>query len=183
MPDIFFCDQVSISPFAVRLPHENDEWAQGNQGGNAMKFMMFMIPRVYQPNTPAGERAEDGYTPPADMVEKMMAYNEELAKAGALIALDGLHPPAKAARIAFSGGKTVVTDGPFAEVKEVIGGYWVIDVPSMKEAVTWARRCPAGDGDAIEIRQIFAETDFPEDIQKAADNPIVHEQVRKHEQG
>ena len=144
-----------------------------------MKFMMMMIPRVYQPNTPAAEKAGEGFAPPADAVEKMMKFNEELTRAGALIALDGLHPAAKGARVAFSGGKPKVTDGPFIESKEVIGGYWIIQAKSKEEAVEWARRCPAADGDVIEIRQVFEMSDFPADVQKAADNPTVRAQVEK----
>src|SRR4051794_16982451 len=98
-----------------------------------MKFMMMMIPRVYQPGTPASERAGEGFAPSADAIAKMMKFNEELAKAGALVALDGLHPIAKGARVAFSGGKPNVTDGPFIESKEVIGGYWIIQVKSKEE--------------------------------------------------
>src|SRR6266700_2559060 len=112
-----------------------------------MKFMMMMIPRVYQPDTPAAERAGEGFAPPADAVAKMMKYNEELTKAGALVALDGLHPLAKGARISFGGGQPMVTDGPFIESKEVIGGYWIIQVKSKDEAVEWARRVPAAKGD------------------------------------
>ena len=144
-----------------------------------MRFMMMMIPRVYQPNTPAAEKAGEGFAPPADAVEKMMKFNEELTKAGALIALDGLHPAAKGARVAFAGGKPKVTDGPFIESKEVIGGYWIIQTKSKEEAVDWARRCPASEGDVIEIRQIFEMSDFPADVQKAADNPTVRAQVEK----
>jgi len=140
---------------------------------------MMMIPRVYQPNTPAAEKAGEGFAPPADAVEKMMKFNEELTKAGALIALDGLHPAAKGARVAFAGGKPKVTDGPFIESKEVIGGYWIIQTKSKEEAVDWARRCPASEGDVIEIRQIFEMSDFPADVQKAADNPTVRAQVEK----
>jgi len=141
--------------------------------------MMMMIPRVYQHNTPAAEKAGEGFAPPADAVEKMMKFNEELTKAGALIALDGLHPAAKGARVAFAGGKPKVTDGPFIESKEVIGGYWIIQTKSKEEAVDWARRCPASEGDVIEIRQIFEMSDFPADVQKAADNPTVRAQVEK----
>src|SRR5258708_2541151 len=125
-----------------------------------MKFMLMMIPRVYQPGTPAGERAGEGFAPPAEAVAKMMKFNEELAQAGALIALDGLHPAAKGARIAFAGGTPRVTDGPFIESKEVIGGYWIIKTKSKDEAVDWARRCPATEGDVIEIRQVFEMSDF-----------------------
>jgi hypothetical protein len=144
-----------------------------------MRFLMMMIPRVYQPNTPAAERAGEGFTPPADAVAKMMKYNEELAKAGALLALDGLHAVAKGARISFSGGKAKVTDGPFIETKEVVGGYWIIQTKSKEEAVEWARRVPAVEGDVIEIRQIFEMSDFPEDVRKVADNPTVIEQIKR----
>jgi len=145
-----------------------------------MRFMMVMIPRVYQPDAPPGERAEEGYAPPAEAVAKMMKFNEELAKAGALIALDGLHPSSRGARVAFVGGKPKVTDGPFTEAKEVIGGYWMIQVKSKEEAVEWAKRCPASDGDVIEIREVFEMSDFPPDVQKAADNPMVRAQIEKH---
>ena len=144
-----------------------------------MRFMMLMIPRVYQPNTPADEKAGEGFAPDADAVGKMMKYNEELAKAGALISLDGLHPVLKGARIVFSGGKPIVTDGPFVEAREVVGGYWMIQVKSKQEAVEWARLVPAQDGDVIELRQVFEMSDFPPDVQEAADNPTVRAQVEQ----
>lgn len=144
-----------------------------------MRFMMFMIPRVYQPKTPAGEKAGEGFAPDAETVAAMMKYNEELTKAGALIALDGLQPVAKGARISFSRGKNTVTDGPFVETKEVVGGYWMIQASSKQEAIEWARHCPAQDGDVIEIRQVFEMEDFPADVRKAADNPIVRAQVER----
>ena len=146
-----------------------------------MRFMMFMIPRVYQPDTPASEKAGDGFAPPADAVAKMMKFNEELAKAGALVALDGLHPSGKGARVSFPGGKPRVTDGPFIEAKEVIGGYWMINVKSKDEAVEWATRCPAAAGDVIEIRQVFEMSDFPADVRQAAGNPAVQEQIKRHQ--
>jgi hypothetical protein len=144
-----------------------------------MRFVMFMIPRVYQPDTPPGERAGEGFAPPAEAVARMMKFNEELAKAGALVTLDGLQPASKGARVAFAGGKPKVTDGPFAEAKEVIGGYWMIEAKSKEEAVGWATRCPASDGDVIEVRQVFEISDFPQDVRKAADNPTVRAQVEK----
>ena len=143
-----------------------------------MRFMMLMIPGVYQGEE--GKKAGADFTPPADMVEKMMKYNEELAKAGALIALDGLHAPAAGARVSFSGGKAKVTDGPFTESKEVLGGYWMINVKSKQEALEWASRVPAQEGDVIEVRQVFEIEEFPPDVQKAADNPTVKAQVEKH---
>ena len=127
-----------------------------------MRFMMLMIPKGY-------ENAAPGTTPDAKAVEAMMKYNESLQKAGVLLALDGLHPPSTGARISFSGGKPMVTDGPFAEAKEVLGGYWMIQVKSKQEAIEWAKRCPASDNEVIEVRQVFEMSDFPPDVQKAAD--------------
>ena len=98
----------------------------------------------------------------------MMKYNTALKKAGVLITLDGLHPPSAGARVSFAGGKPVVTDGPFTESKEVLGGYWMIDVNSKEEAIAWARRCPASDTDIIEIRQVHEMSEFPADVQEAA---------------
>jgi hypothetical protein len=144
-----------------------------------MRFMMLMIPRVYQPDTPASEKAGEGFAPDAKTMAAMMKYNEELAKAGALIALDGLQPTSKGARISFSKGRAKATDGPFVETKEVVGGYWMIQVNSKDEAVEWAKRCPAQDGDVIEVRQVFEVSDFPADVQKAADNPTVRAQIEQ----
>jgi hypothetical protein len=126
-----------------------------------MRFMMLMIPKGY-------EAAEPGTMPDADAVAAMMKYNEALQKAGVLISLDGLHPPSMGARVSFSKGKPNVTDGPFAEAKEVIGGYWMIQVNSREEAIEWASRCPAGDNEVIEIRQVQELSDFPADVQQAA---------------
>jgi hypothetical protein len=140
---------------------------------------MFMIPRVYQPDAPAGQRAGEGFTPPADAVARMMKYNEELAKAGVLVSLDGLQPLVKGARVAFSSGNPTVTDGPFVEAKEVVGGFWMIQTKSKEEALEWVKRCPAADGDVVELRQVFEMSDFPPDVQRAADNPTVRRQVNK----
>jgi hypothetical protein len=107
--------------------------------------------------------------PDAKSVEAMMKYNESLQKAGVLLALDGLHPPSMGVRVAFPGGKPNVTDGPFAEAKEVIGGYWMIQVRSKEEAIEWAKRCPASENEVIEIRQVQEMSDFPADVQKAAE--------------
>jgi hypothetical protein len=98
----------------------------------------------------------------------MMKYNESLQKAGVLRALDGLHPPSMGARVSFAGGKPSVTDGPFIETKEVLGGYWMIEVSSKDEAVEWAKRCPASENEVIEVRQVQELSDFPEDVQEAA---------------
>ncbi|MCR6699955.1 MAG: YciI family protein [Dokdonella sp.] len=126
-----------------------------------MRFMMLMIPKGY-------ESAAPGTMPEADAVAAMMKYNEALQNAGVLLALDGLHPPSMGARVHFAGGKPRVTDGPFAEAKEVLGGYWMIDVKSREEAIAWAMRCPASDEEIIEIRQVQEMADFPEDVQQAA---------------
>jgi len=126
-----------------------------------MRFMMLMIPKGY-------EKAEPGAMPDAKAVAAMMKYNESLQKAGVLLALDGLHPPSMGARVSFSGGKPKVSDGPFAEAKEVLGGYWMIQVKSKEEAVEWASRCPASDNEMIEVRQVQEFSDFPADVQKAA---------------
>jgi hypothetical protein len=137
--------------------------------------MMLMIPGVYQ----GGKKLDENFAPDAKSVEAMMKYNEELTKAGALISLDGLHPASKGARVSFKGGKRTVTDGPWTESKEVLGGYWLIQVRSKEEALEWAKRVPAQDGDTIEVRQIFEMSDFPADVQKAADSPTVRAQVAK----
>lgn len=126
-----------------------------------MRFMMLMIPKGY-------EAAEPGTVPDAEAVAAMMKYNESLQKAGVLLALDGLHPPSMGARVSFAGGKPSVKDGPFAEAKEVVGGYWMIQVKSREEAIEWARRCPAGDNEVIEVRQVQEMADFPPDVQAAA---------------
>ena len=126
-----------------------------------MRFMLLMIPRGY-------ENAAPGTMPDPKAVAAMMKYNESLQKAGVLLALDGLHPPSTGARVTFTGGKPRVTDGPFAEVKEVLGGYWMIDVKSREEAIEWATRCPAGDNETIEVRQVQEMEDFPPEVQAAA---------------
>jgi hypothetical protein len=126
-----------------------------------MRFMLLMIPKGY-------EKAAPGTTPDAKAVAAMMKYNESLEEAGVLLALDGLHPPSMGARVSFSGGRPRVTDGPFAEAKEVLGGYWMIEVDSKEEAVEWASRCPGSDNEVIEVRQVQELSDFPADVQEAA---------------
>lgn len=103
-----------------------------------------------------------------ERVALMMKYNEDLQRAGILRGLNGLHPPSMGARVSFAGGRPMVTDGPFAEAKEVLGGYWIIEVKSKDEAIAWAERCPAADNEVIEIRQLQELSDFPPDVQKAA---------------
>jgi hypothetical protein len=126
-----------------------------------MRFMMLMIPKGY-------EAAKPGTMPDPKAVAAMMKYNEALQKAGILLALDGLHPPSMGARVSFSGGRATVTDGPFSEAKEVLGGYWMIQVKSKQEAIEWAKRCPGSDNEVIEIRQVQEFADFPADVQQAA---------------
>ena len=126
-----------------------------------MRFMMLMIPKGY-------EKAAPGTTPDAKAVAAMMKYNKSLQKAGVLRSLEGLHPPSMGARISFPGGKPKVTDGPFIETKEVLGGYWMIEVKSKAEAVEWASRCPASENEVIEVRQVQEMSDFPPDVREAA---------------
>ena len=126
-----------------------------------MRFMMLMIPLGYETAPP------DVKLDP-ERVSAMMKYNQALKDAGVLIALDGLHPPSMGARVSFAGGKPVVTDGPFTEAKEVLGGYWMIDVKSRDEAIAWAAKCPASSNEIIEIRQVQEMSDFSPEVQQAA---------------
>jgi hypothetical protein len=123
-----------------------------------MRFILLMIPAGY-------ESAPPGIDLDPAAVDRMMSYNDELQKAGVLRALEGLHPPSSGARVSFKGGKPMVTDGPFPEAKEVVGGYWVIEVGSRQEAIEWAKRCPGGDNEVIEIRQIQEMDDYSEPVQ------------------
>ena len=122
-----------------------------------MRFMMFMIPNI----------SDADWEPTAEAVGAMSRYNDELAKAGVLLSLDGLHPPSKGARVTYTGGKATAVDGPFAEAKEVVGGYWMIDVRSKEEAVEWAKRVPADPGNVVEVRQVYEMSDFSADVQEA----------------
>ena len=125
------------------------------------RFILFMKPNVSE--------KEYGEGPSAEAAEAMGKFNQQLTDAGVLLALDGLHPSAAGARVAFSGGKPTVTDGPFAESKELIGGYWIIQARDKDEAVEWAKRTPNVQGDEfeIEVRQIYEMSDHPEDVQAA----------------
>jgi hypothetical protein len=127
-----------------------------------MRFMMMVIPKGY-------ETAAPDAVPDTKAVAKMMEYNRSLQKAGVLLALDGLLPPSTGARVAYTDGKATVTNGPFTEVKEVVGGYWIIQVRSREEAIEWARRAPMSNDGIIEVRQIQEMADFPEDVRKAAE--------------
>jgi hypothetical protein len=138
-----------------------------------VRFMMIVIPRGY-------EKARPGAMPDAKIVAEMSKYNESLQKAGVLLSMEGLHPPSMGARVAFAGGKPKVIDGPFTEAKEVIGGFWIIQVKSKEEAVEWARRAPMPENEVIEIRQVQEFEDFPADVQEAAANePALREQLAK----
>lgn len=127
-----------------------------------MRFMLLMIPAGYEAAGPELDL-------PVDRVEAMMAYNQALQDAGVLQALEGLHPPSTGRRVSFATGKPVVTDGPFAEAKEVLGGFWIIDVASLDEATEWASRCPASETETIEIRRIQAMEDFEPEVQAIAE--------------
>jgi hypothetical protein len=132
---------MSIPPALVRRHNRR----------KAMKFMMLVK---------ATKESEAGALPDDKMLSEMARYNEQLAKAGMLVDLAGLQPTSKGARVKFAGGKTTVIDGPSAEAKELVAGYWVIQAKSKQEAIEWARRVPAQDGE-IEIRQVFELEDFP----------------------
>lgn len=112
----------------------------------------------------ATENSEKGVMPGTEMLEAMGRFNEELVSAGVLLAGEGLHPSSKGARIRFSGDARSVVDGPFAETKELIAGYWLIQVKSMEEAIEWMRRMPNpyGQDGEVEIRQVFEAEDFGE---------------------
>ena len=129
-----------------------------------MRFMMLMIPNGY-------ERAEPGFTPDPKAMEAMTKYNDSLRKAGVMITCDGLHPPSEGARVTFKGGKPSVSEGPFTEAKETLGGFWMMQVNSQEEALEWAKRCPASDNETIEVRQVQEMEDFPDEIQNAAKPP------------
>jgi hypothetical protein len=120
-----------------------------------MQFMMLMIPNVYRDN-----KSEAGFAPDRKKMEEMARFNVEMGKAVTILSLNGLHPLTTGARVSFGKGKPTVTDGPFIETREVLGGYWMVEANSKDELVKWALRCPADEGDVIEIRQIFDKTDF-----------------------
>jgi hypothetical protein len=125
-----------------------------------MRFMMLMIPNI---------KEDADWAPSAEAVAAMTRYNQTLSDAGILLGLDGLQASSKGARVAFAAaGKASVSDGPFTEAKEIVGGYWLIQAKSKDEAVEWATRCPAADGDVIEVRQVYELSDFPADVQAAA---------------
>ncbi|GAA5002236.1 YciI family protein [Kitasatospora paranensis] len=112
----------------------------------------------------ANEDSEAGVMPTPEAFDAMSRYNEELIKAGVLLAAEGLHPSSNGARLTYRGGRPTVTDGPFTESKELIAGFWVIDVGSREEALEWAGRAPFEDGAVLELRKVFEAADFPPDV-------------------
>ncbi len=124
-----------------------------------MRFMMFVK---------SNEQSEAGAMPDEKILSEMGKFNEEMARAGVMLAGEGLHPSSKGARVSYSGGKFTVTDGPFAEAKELVGGYWLIQAPSKEEAIDWAKRVPFQEGE-VEIRPLFELDDFPVDPAEGED--------------
>lgn len=118
-----------------------------------MRVMVFMK---------ANADSEQGVMPTEEELTSMMAYNEELVKAGVMLDGDGLQPSSKGARVRFSGGKPSVVDGPFTETKELVAGYWLWQVKSFDEALEWAKRCPGSDDFELELRPLFEPADFGE---------------------
>jgi hypothetical protein len=125
-------------------------------GGNAtMRFMVLVK---------ASKESEAGALPSKEVFAAMARFNEEMAEAGVLLAGEGLHPSSRGARVKFVGKKPLVTDGPFAETKELIAGFWMIQVKSRAEAIEWASRAPFADGEEIEVRQVYEASDFPAEV-------------------
>jgi hypothetical protein len=112
--------------------------------------------------------SESGTLPSAELIAAMGRYNESMVKAGVMLAGEGLQPSSKGARVKFiAGNKTKVIDGPFAEAKDLVAGFWLIETKSKAEALEWVKRCPVGEGTEIEVRQLFETGDFPEDVMPA----------------
>jgi hypothetical protein len=130
----------------------------------------------------ASKESESGALPDEKILTEMGKFNEELVKAGVMLAGEGLHPSSKGARIRFTGDKRIVIDGPFSETKELVAGFWMIQVKSLDEAIEWMKRCPKPhkEDTEIEIRQVFEEADFGDLVQKV---PEVFEQERKLREG
>lgn len=116
-----------------------------------MRFMVIV---------PASKESEAGVLPDEKLLTDMGKFNDEMVKAGVMLAGEGLHPTSKGARLKFSGGTVTVTDGPFTETKELIAGFWMINVKSKAEAIEWMKRAPFGGGTELEIRQVFEAEDF-----------------------
>lgn len=124
------------------------------------RFMLFMLPGIQPEEYAEGPSLED--------VEAMNRFNQDLVDAGVLLAADGLHPPERGRRVRVDDGRKVVTDGPFSEAKEVVGGYWIIQAKDLDEATAWAERVPLGPGPQVEVREIWEIADMSEAIQEAA---------------
>ena len=148
---------MSIAGRVVRRPITADQ--TDHEGMTTMRFMMLMYP---------GAKGESGALPGDDAIAEMMKFNEQLTKAGVLLALDGLHPTAKGARLRLVNGARAITDGPFGETEEVIGGYWLIQVRSRDEALAWASRAPLAEDEMIELRQVYEMSDFSDHAQQLA---------------
>jgi hypothetical protein len=132
----------------------------------------------------ANENSEAGVMPDPELFVAMGKYNEELAKAGILLAADGLHPSSRGVRVHFSGTRRTVTDGPFAETKELVAGFWLWQVRSMEEAIEWVRRCPnphVGDSD-IEIRPVFSEEDFAAIVPPEVAGQVAEQEAKLRDQ-
>lgn len=138
-------------PGGVQSVHEAVEGKSSEKGGRTVKFMILVK---------ATRETEAGVLPGTELLAAMGRYNKELVDAGVMLAGEGLQASSKGARVSFSGSKRTVIDGPFAESKELIAGYWVWNVKSKAEAIEWAKRAPMLDGDKLEIRQIFEADDF-----------------------
>ncbi|HVZ00085.1 MAG TPA: YciI family protein [Dongiaceae bacterium] len=139
-----------------------------------MRFMMIVIPKGY-------ESAPADAMPSAEMAAAMDRYNTELMQAGIVLSMEGLHPPSTGVRVTFKNGKPIVRDGPFAEAKEVIGGYWMIQVKSREEAIAWARKIPGDENMTVEIRQVQEWEDFTPEVQAAAKNePAIRDALERN---
>ena len=142
-----------------------------------MRFMMLVK---------ASKESEAGMLPSRELIAAMGQFNEEMVKAGVLIAGEGLQASSKGARITYSGSRRSVTDGPFAETKELLAGFWMIDVKSRADAIAWASRVPFTDGEVVEVRQVFEASDFPSDVmppEEAAREERLRDELQRKEAG
>ncbi len=143
--------------------------------------MRFMVMMITSNDAPDLLNPEKGAVPDEKILTDMMRYNEELIDAGVMLSGEGLHPTAKGARITYPGGKPTVTDGPFPEAKEVLGGFWLWQVQSKQEAIDWALRCPAGEGAILELRQVQESEDFGPEIARMEDE--LRERIARYATG
>jgi hypothetical protein len=140
-----------------------------------MRFMMLVK---------ASKESEAGVLPSKALITAMGRFNEEMAKAGVMLAGEGLHPSSTGARITYSGSKRTVTDGPFAETKELLAGFWMIQVSSKADAISWASRVPFTDGETLEVRQVFEASDFPTEVfppEEQAREQALREELQRRE--